>query len=236
MACFAAASARSMIGRFAYFDGLQLKLQGLGCALRNRHFVVGMAGITHDSHARQTRSSFPERFEPLGGELIRQECHAGGITARLSQACREAEQHRIWAHGVDNRDRLRRLRNMRSDVAAERKNHVGLAAHQSRGEFRKPLRPTLRKVILNRDVLAVERSQADGDLPGKPAYSDPGRVCCKSGRRREGGAPLAAHVPEMAGLPPQERPLLQQILFVAYRASAQALILYQIARHGAYEG
>jgi hypothetical protein len=114
-----------------------------------------MAGITHDSHARQTRGSFPERFEPLGGKLIRQECHAGGITARLSQACRKAEQHRIWAHGIDNRNRLRRLRNMRSDVAAERKNHVGLAAHQIRGEFRKPLRPTLRKAILKRDVQSV---------------------------------------------------------------------------------
>ena len=44
---------------------------------------------------------------------------------------------------------------MGSDVAAKRKNHVGLAAHQSRSKFRKPLRPTLRKVILNRDVLAV---------------------------------------------------------------------------------
>jgi hypothetical protein len=48
----------------------------------------------------------------------------------------------------------------------------------------------------------------------------------------------------MAASPPQERPLLQQILFVAYRASAQALILYQFAEQiaknprstGIYEG
>src|SRR5262245_36180701 len=45
---------------------------------------------------------------------------------------------------------------MGSDVAAKRKNHVGLAAHQRRSKSRKPLRPRLRKVIFKRDVLSFD--------------------------------------------------------------------------------
>ena len=88
---------------------------------------------------------------------------------------------------------------MRSDVAAERKNHVGLAAHQSRGEFRKPLRPTLREMIFKRDVLSVNVAKLAKTFHESLCIRILVGCAVNEDSDARDGAPLAVHAPKMAG-------------------------------------
>nr|WP_249167315.1 hypothetical protein [Bradyrhizobium sp. JYMT SZCCT0428] len=88
--------------------------------------------------------------------MIRQKRNAGRVAAGLRQALGNAELNRISAYGVDNRDRLSRLRSMWRNIAAEGKDHIWLALNQTCGEFGKALRPTLSIPVFDGDVLAID--------------------------------------------------------------------------------
>lgn len=74
-----------------------------------------------------------ENLQSFGGQFVRQEGDAGGISTGVGKTCRKNNLHRIDADGVNDRYGLGRLAGERSYVAAERKKHVGIQAHQVRG-------------------------------------------------------------------------------------------------------
>src|SRR6185295_18664837 len=113
-------------------------------------------GISDEPNPCNARSGLLERFEPLGRELIRQQRDTRRIAPGLCQALRNAELNGIGTHGVDNWNGLRRLHNMRRNIATDGKDHKGLALNQVRGELRKPLRPTLSIPVFNGEVLTID--------------------------------------------------------------------------------
>jgi hypothetical protein len=108
---------------------------------------------------------------------------AGDVSSRPREARNEAAFDGIIAHDHDNRNPRGRFLDRRGEVAAERKDHVRVEAHQFIGQLGNPLVLSRRVAVLDGDGFSIDvaerfqplKERADALLlaPRKKQYADP---------------------------------------------------------------
>ena len=152
-------------------------------ALRLSELRIGVIRIPQNGDARHPRRGVFEQLDGLSGQHVVDESEAGDVSSRPREARNEPAFDRIIAHDHDNRDSRGRFLDDRGEVAAERKDHVRVEAHQFIGQLGNPLVGSRRVAVLDDDGFSIDvaerfqplKKRADALLlaPRKKQYADP---------------------------------------------------------------
>jgi hypothetical protein len=113
--------------------------------------------MQQDGDARELWNHVPEELEPLTGELGRDLRQPGDVAAGMREACDKPARDRIANGYHDDRDRPGRVL-CRFRIGGDGgRDDVDLASHQVCREVGEPLAPAVRIMVLDADVLALDR-------------------------------------------------------------------------------